>query len=294
MNKAKNVLIYAVLGLILIVSIGALVYPTFSSWWNSRTSSKAIAVYDETVSNMDDCEKKAVFAKAEKYNEQLSELSAPLSDYGEIVGYEDILDITGTGIMGYITIPKINVYLPVYHGTSPEVLNIAVGHLQGTSLPIGGNSRHAVISAHRGLPSSKLFTDIDQLVEDDIFTVTVLDEVFTYSVDSIDVVLPTETNKLLPVKDKDYITLMTCTPYGVNTHRLLVRGHRIDTEKPHNVRVPADAVPIDRSMGIPFIVGFMTVMLIVFWKIQSRLRRRIGLTEKYEKDGSITFERDKQ
>ena len=291
MNKAKNWLISAFLVMTLLISIGVLIYPTFSSWWNSRTQSRAIAKYDEAVSNMDNSEKTAIFEQAEKYNQALSELSAPLSEYDKVRGYESILDITGTGIMGYITIPKINLYLPVYHGTSPEVLNIAVGHLQGTSLPVGGKSRHAVISAHRGLPSSKLFTDIDQLVEDDIFTITILDEIFTYSVDDIKVVLPTEMDALAPVKDEDYVTLMTCTPYGVNTHRLLVRAHRIDTEKPHNVHVPADAVPIDRSRGIPFIVGIVTVMLIIFWNIQGRLRRSAGLTEEFEREKSISIKK---
>jgi len=219
--------------------------------------------------------------------DKLAELPSPLSDYANVSGYENVLDITGTGIMGYITIPKINVYLPIYHGTSPEVLNIAVGHLQGSTLPIGGTSRHSVISAHRGLPSSKLFTDIDQLVEDDTFTITILDEIYTYSVDNIEVVLPTELNSLNIIPDQDNVTLMTCTPYGINTHRLLVRAHRIDTYKPHEVRVPADAVPIDKMNCIPFIVAAVIILLILFWVIQGRMTRRFGLAEQFENSQHI-------
>ena len=169
--------------------------------------------------------------------------------------------------MGYIDIPKINTYLPIYHGTSPEVLNIAVGHIEGTSLPIGGKGRHSVISAHRGLPSARLFTDIDKLTENDTFSITVLDEVLEYEVDEINTVLPSEMDKLAPVPDMDYVTLMTCTPYGINTHRLLVRAHRIESDQPHTVKVNADAVPVDEIKVLPFIVIPVIILLILYWII---------------------------
>lgn len=287
MNKRSSILFYLFFGSILIIGIGIILYPSFSTWWNSRVQSQAISNYDKAVGDLGNEEKQKIFERAEKYNRKLAELPSPLSDYANVSGYENVLDITGTGIMGYITIPKINVYLPIYHGTSPEVLNIAVGHLQGSTLPIGGTSRHSVISAHRGLPSSKLFTDIDQLVEDDTFTITILDEIYTYSVDNIEVVLPTELNSLNIIPDQDNVTLMTCTPYGINTHRLLVRAHRIDTYKPHEVRVPADAVPIDKMNCIPFIVAAVVILLILFWVIQGHMTRRFGLAEQFENDHHI-------
>lgn len=282
MNKRSSILFYLFFGSILIIGIGIILCPSFSTWWNSRVQSQAISNYDKAVGDLGNEEKQKIFERAEKYNRKLAELPSPLSDYANVSGYENVLDITGTGIMGYITIPKINVYLPIYHGTSPEVLNIAVGHLQGSTLPIGGTSRHSVISAHRGLPSSKLFTDIDQLAEDDTFTITILDEIYTYSVDNIEVVLPTELNSLNIIPDQDNVTLMTCTPYGINTHRLLVRAHRIDTYKPHEVRVPADAVPIDKMNCIPFIIAAVVILLILFWVIQGRMTRRFGLAEQFE------------
>ena len=186
-------------------------------------------------------------------------------------------DVPGTGIIGYIDIPKIGVHLPVYHGTSPEVLNIAVGHLEGTSLPVGGAGCHSVISAHRGLPSAKLFTELDQLTEDDQFSISILDDIFTYEVDKISVVLPYETDALRPEPGKDLVTLMTCTPYGINTHRLLVRGHRIDTvaaededAEAHRIRIPADAILIDNMTALPFLIVPLAVILIIYWSLSGK------------------------
>ena len=175
--------------------------------------------------------------------------------------------------MGYISIPKIQVELPIYHGTSAEVLNVAVGHLQGSSFPVGGENTHAVISAHRGLPSAKLFSDLDQLVEGDTFTVTILDEVLTYEVEKIFIVKPDELDKLAIIPGGDYVTLMTCTPYGVNSHRLLVRAHRVDTVYPHNVKVAADAVQLDSMSVVPFIAAPLFVGLLVFWIVSSRQQK---------------------
>lgn len=271
MKKSKRSLI---VNIILIAALAAglciMIYPSFSNWWNSNKQSRAIATYDRKVSSMDNAEKEKQLERARKYNSELAKLSAPLSEYTELKGYDQILDITGTGIIGYIEIPKINTYLPIYHGTSPEVLNVAVGHLEGTSFPIGGKGCHAVISAHRGLPSAKLFTDIDQLAEDDIFRITVLDEVLEYEVDETATVLPYEMDRLSAVPDKDYVTLMTCTPYGINTHRLLVRAHRLETDAPHVVKVPTDAIPVDEIKVLPFIVIPVLAGLVIFWVFTGR------------------------
>ena len=291
MSKKKNTITTFIIVLMLVSGLCLTLYPSFSNWWNARLQTRAIIKYDQTVSQMDNAEKERIIAKAEEYNRKLAELSDPLGKPKEIAGYEDILDITGTGIMGYITIPKINVYLPVYHGTSAEVLNVAVGHLQGTTLPIGGNSRHAVISAHRGLPSAKLFTDIDQLVEDDTFTITILDEVLTYEIDQIETILPSDTEKLRIQQDMDCVTLMTCTPYGINTHRLLVRGRRIDTVYPRNVRVPADAVMVDDMTVWSAIVVFVLLLLLIWWFISEKLRGSRRFTQ--EKVYDIPLRRDK-
>ena len=270
MKNKRSLIVNILLVTALVAGLGIMIYPSFSNWWNSNKQSRAIAIYDQAVSNMDRAEKEKQLERARKYNRELAKLSTPLSEYESISGYDDILDITGTGIIGYIEIPKINTYLPIYHGTSPEVLNVAVGHLEGTSLPIGGKGCHSVISAHRGLPSAKLFTDIDQLTENDTFRITVLDEVLDYEVDEIATVLPYEMDRLAAVPNEDLVTLMTCTPYGINTHRLLVRAHRIDTEQPHAVKVLADAMPVDEIKVLPFIITPVLICLILFWVFTGR------------------------
>lgn len=270
MKKKNSFIINLVLVAVLAAGLCIMLYPSFSNWWNSNKQTRAIAMYDETVSNMESQDRERQLERARKYNSELAKLSSPMSEYKDIKGYEQTLDITGTGIMGYIEIPKINTCLPIYHGTSPEVLNIAVGHLEGTSLPIGGKGCHSVISAHRGLPSAKLFTDIDKLTENDTFTITVLDEVLEYEVDEINTVLPHEMDKLAPIPDMDCVTLMTCTPYGINTHRLLVRAHRIDRELPHVVKIPADAVPADELKVLPFIVIPVLICLVMYWSFTGR------------------------
>ncbi len=190
-------------------------------------------------------------------------------------GYTDTLDVSGTGIMGYITISKIGVELPIYHGTSDGVLQVAAGHLEGSSLPVGGAGTHAVISAHRGLPSAKLFTNLDELEVGDTFTITVLDRVLTYEVDQISIVLPTETDLLQPVEGKDYVTLMTCTPYGINTHRLLVRGKRIENaENQKHIRVTADALRIEPIIVAPALAVPMLLVVLVVMLAVPHLRKR--------------------
>ncbi|MCR5599649.1 MAG: class C sortase [Ruminococcus sp.] len=279
MSKKKNIITTLFLILMLLMGLFLMLYPSFSNWWNSKRQSKAISNYEKTVAEMDDSTKKELLIKAEEYNLRLAELSDPFTEYDSISGYDDILDITGTGVMGYIDIPKINLFLPIYHGTSDEVLNIAVGHMQGSSLPIGGIGCHSVISAHRGLPSAKLFTNIDQLIEDDTFTITVLDEVLTYEVDQTEVILPYETNKLAIVPNMDCVTLMTCTPYGINTHRMLVRAHRIDTASPHCVKVPADGIMADDMTVYTVIAAAVLIILLIFWIVSEHLLKCRSVTK---------------
>lgn len=279
-KKASDILLTALLVLIMLAGIAIFLYPSFSSWWNDRTQTKIIEEYNKAVGVLDTSQKDEMLDQAHAYNAALASLADPMSQYEALTDYSGVLNIPGTGIIGYIDIPKIGVHLPVYHGTSPEVLNVAVGHLEGTSLPVGGKGSHAVISAHRGLPSAKLFSDLDQLTEDDQFSISVLDDIFTYEVDQINVVRPYETELLRPEPDKDLVTLMTCTPYGINTHRLLVRGHRIDTviseeedegdETVRRVRIPADAILVDQMISLPFVIVPLVIVLIIYWTITGR------------------------
>lgn len=223
----------------------------------------------------------AYFEAADAYNQRLAATPNSFFTPEQVSGYDETLDVSGTGIMGYITIPRIGVELPVYHGTSDGVLQVAAGHLEGSSLPVGGAGTHAVISAHRGLPSAKLFTNLDELEAGDTFTITVLDRVLTYEVDRISIVLPTETDLLQPVEGQDYVTLMTCTPYGINTHRLLVRGHRVNTrESQKHVRVTADATRIDPIITAPVIALPMLAVLLIWLLVTTRKRPKAGKHEK--------------
>lgn len=273
-KKKTDIISTVILLFILLVGLSVMFYPTVSDWWNSRVQSRAIANYDQTIQHIDPHRYDEIWAEANEYNKKLADLYAPFSNADEISGYDDILDLSGTGIMGYITIPVIKVELPVYHGTSAEVLNIAAGHLKGSSLPVGGKNTHAVISAHRGLPSARLFTDLDQLVKGDTFTITILDQIFTYEVEEILIVNPDEMDKLSIIPDGDYVTLMTCTPYGVNTHRLLIRSHRIDTVYEKTVKVIADAVQVDPMLVVPVIAFILLIFLIIFWIVSSKNKPR--------------------
>lgn len=250
-----------------------MLYPTVSDWWNSKVQSRAVASYNEAVAQMDDGETERILAEAQEYNRQLAGLYAPFSEYDSIPGYEDILNISGTGIMGYISIPVIKAEFPIYHGTSAEVLNVAAGHLEGSSFPVGGADTHAVISAHRGLPSAKLFTDLDKLVVGDTFTITVLDRVYTYEVEEILIVKPEEIDKLAIIPGGDYVTLMTCTPYGVNTHRLLLRSHRIETIYDKEIKVSADALQVDRMTVIPAVFVPLLILLFIYWRVTGRRKK---------------------
>ena len=248
--------------LVFLVGLSVVLYPTVSDWVNRRNASRALVSYDETVNALSDADYEACFAAADDYNRRLAATENAFYKPELVSGYEQTLDLSGTGIMGYITIQKIGVELPIYHGTGEGVLQVAAGHLQGSSLPVGGAGTHAVISAHRGLPSAKLFTNLDELEVGDTFTVTVLDRVLTYEVDRISIVLPNETDLLQPTPGKDYLTLMTCTPYGINTHRLLVRGHRVETvENQKHIRVTADAVRVQPAVVAPLLAVPLLVLL---------------------------------
>jgi len=270
-----------ILVIVLLAGLAIFLYPTISNWWNERVQSRAVATYDEAVADLTEESYTAYLEAAEAYNEALAEVgSASAITDPDLVDedYWELLDITGTGIMGYITIDKIDVQLPIYHGTDTAVLAAGAGHLEGTSLPVGGESTHAVISAHRGLPSALLFTNLDELEVGDTFSITVLDQVLTYKVDQITIVLPEEIENLYIEEGKDYCTLMTCTPYGINTHRLLVRGVRTDNADAR-MHVSAEAYRIDTLTVAAAIAVPLLAALLVWVLVRTR---KIKKTEKSE------------
>jgi sortase A len=254
--------------LIFLAGLCLLLYPTFSNWWNSFHQSRAIAAYVEAVEDMSQAQREAMLAQAQEYNQKIaSQGNAFVLTEEQEAAYRDTLDVSGTGIMGYIHIPKIGVSLPIYHGTDETVLQVAVGHLSGTSLPVGGESTHTVLSGHRGLPSAKLFTDLDELTVGDTFTLTVLGQTLTYQVDQIRTVEPDDTSELNIESGKDYCTLVTCTPYGVNSHRLLVRGVRVDVAEELGT-VASEAVKIPTylvipAVGVPLLLVLLALLLVV-------------------------------
>lgn len=250
--------------LILLVGLSLLLYPTFADWWNSFHQTQAIASYDEIMANMSDEDYSHLFEEALAYNRKLAAMDYPLMYHDEIPGYYDMLNVTANGVMGYISIEKINVQLPIYHGTSESVLQVAVGHVEGSSLPTGGEGTHCVLSAHRGLPSARLFTDLDKMEVGDTFVLTVIDRTMTYQVDQILIVQPHEVSALYAVDGEDHCTLVTCTPYGVNSHRMLVRGTRIENEKQQReIRVTADASIIEPVLVAPFVAAPILLALLV-------------------------------
>lgn len=263
-----------ILLLILLIGAGLIAYPSFANWWNSFHQSRAVASYAETAANMNTEEYERIISKAQAYNRKLSRSGILWTlDEDEEKEYKEQLDIATSGIMGYIDIPKIDVMLPIYHGIDESILQVAVGHIPGTSLPVGGKGSHCVVSGHRGLPSARLFTDIDKLVEGDTFTITVLNKTLTYEVDQIRTVLPTDLSDLQIEKGKDYVTLVTCTPYGINTHRLLVRGHRIENAD-GDASVIADALQIEPIYIAPFIAVPILILLIIGMFIMTGMRTR--------------------
>ena len=262
--------------LILVVGLSLMLYPSFSNWWNEAHQSRAIAAYSQEVSKLDENRYDELWQQAWEYNRSLvGRENAYLLDDSQKAEYERLLDVSGMGIMGYIEIPSLKVSLPIYHGTEESVLQVAVGHLEWTSLPVGGESTHCVLSGHRGLPSAKLFTDLDRLVVGDRFRLGVLDQVLTYEVDQILIVEPQDTEALLIEEGKDLCTLVTCTPYGINTHRLLVRGHRVETEKDaKNVRVTSDAIQIEPYLVAPVVAAPILLVLLLGLLIPKRRNKR--------------------
>ena len=255
--------------IILLIGLSVLLYPTISDYINNLHSSRAIVQYDAYVEEMSEEECEAILNQAEQYNKDLRELSFPFVDAETQLHSEYIsaLNVDGNNLMGYVSIPSIGVELPIYHGTSDAILNSAAGHLEGSSLPIGGESRHAVISAHRGLPSAKLFTDLDKVSVGDVFYITVLNQTLTYEVDQILIVEPDQMEALAVTEGEDYVTLQTCTPYGINTHRLLVRGHRVENET-GDVHVHADAYQVPVYIVIP-VIAIPTLIIVLILMILS-------------------------
>ena len=267
--------------LMLFIGVCGLLYPSVSQYWNSKTQTRAVENYREILDSLQPEDYDAFFKEAENYNAKLNELNFPLTDYHRLKGYNDILDLSGTGIMGYVSIPKLGVELPLYHGISAEVLNVACGHLEGTSLPIGGESTHCVLSAHRGLPHAKLFTELDKMEVGDTFTITVLNRTVTYQVDQIKVVLPNETNDVQIVAGEDLCTLLTCTPYGINSHRLLVRGTRIENAAPV-LHVTSNAYRIDSLVATPVVAAPILLILLIVLMIKYRDKGSKPLISKEE------------
>lgn len=273
MKNIKRRISTVVLVLLFCVGMFLLLYPVISDLWNSYHQSKAVSGYVENVNCIDEDRYKDIWARAEAYNAVLAENGNNWkTDEKELEEYNRQLNVDGTGIMGYIEIPVIECKLPVYHGTDEDVLQIAIGHIEGSSLPVGGESTHCVLSGHRGLPSARLFTDIDRLDIGDVFIVHTLDEELTYEVDRINIVLPNEIEKLAIEEGKDLCTLVTCTPYGVNSHRLLVRGHRVENRTEAAARrVIADATQIDpivvaSLVAIPMLLILLIVLLVTTGK----------------------------
>ena len=269
MRKKSGKSTTILLVLLLLVGLSVMLYPTISDWWNSKTQSRAVATYQKAANDLSDKENEEILSQARKYND--------------------------------ISIPTIRVELPIYHGTSDGVLNVAVGHLQGSSLPVGGADTHSVISAHRGLPSAKLFSDLDKLAEGDEFTITVLKEVYTYEVEAVYIVLPNEMDKLNIIPGEDHVTLTTCTPYGVNSHRLLVRAKRVETadDTKSVSKITADAVQLDSLMVVPFVAIPLFVVLLVWWFVDSKRKKishdeLVAMLDKPESDDNVENLPDKE
>jgi sortase A len=269
--------------LMLFIGVCGLLYPSVSQYWNSKTQTRAVENYQALLDSLKEEDYTAFFQEAEAYNKALFELEDHLVDYRYLAGYDEILNVSGNGIMGYVVIPKLGVELPVYHGISPEVLNIACGHLEGTSLPVGGENTHCILSAHRGLPHAKLFTDLDRMELGDTFTITVLDRTVTYQVDQIKVVRPNEIDDVRIIDGADHCTLLTCTPYGINSHRLLVRGTRIENAAPV-LYVTSDAYRIDSLVATPVVAAPILFVLLIVLMVKYREKGSKPLISKEEEE----------
>ena len=275
MKKKNNNWTTVFLVLLLLAGVSLLLYPSLSDYWNSMHQTRAIASYAETVSQLDTAQYDEMWKAAQDYNRSLAqrETAFALTDEQK-AAYESLLDVSGLGVMGYIEIPEIDCSLPIYHGTEESVLQVAVGHLEWSNLPMGGEGTHCVLSGHRGLPSAKLFTNLDKLAVGDTFLLRVLDEVLTYEVDQILIVEPEQVDALGIVPGEDYCTLVTCTPYGINTHRLLVRGHRVEnTPEAARMHVTADATQFDPLLVAPVLAIPVLLLLLMILLVPKRRRK---------------------
>lgn len=280
----KRIIIKSLPFAALFIGIFLILYPTVSEHINAMHQSKAIQSYNDITDTMSSEQHDKIIEAAREYNHRLSSAENPIIEPDKVAGYYSTLDITGTGIMGYLTIEKIKVELPIYHSVNDNVLQIAVGHLPGTSLPVGGKGTHTVMSGHRGLPSARLFTDLDKLEPGDIFYITVLSDVLTYQVDQIKTVKPYEIDDLKTAPDKDYCTLFTCTPYGINSHRLLVRGVRIETKEEYKVYVANDVFIVSPYIVAPIIAAPILLILLIILMVKGG--------KKPKKDASPTKEQE--
>ena len=260
----------------LAVGAGLLLYPSVANYWNSFHQTRAIMSYSDVVSQMDTADYERILKNARAYNKRLGQngIQWIMSD-AQKQDYQSQLKVEGSDVMGYVSIPKIHVRLPIYHGTDEAVLQTSIGHLEPTSLPVGGKSSHCSVSGHRGLPSARLFTDLDKMKEGDTWTMTVLNETVTYEVDQIRIVEPADLSNLMIEKKKDFATLITCTPYGINTHRLLIRGHRIPNAD-GDANLTADAIQIEPLYIAPFLAGLILIALLIAFLITTRRAKRGG------------------
>ena len=275
MKKKNNNWTTVFLVLLLLAGVSLLLYPSLSDYWNSMHQTRAIASYAETVSQLDTAQYDEMWKAAQDYNRSLAQRETAFALIDEQkAAYESLLDVSGLGVMGYIEIPEIDCSLPIYHGTEESVLQVAVGHLEWSNLPVGGEGTHCVLSGHRGLPSAKLFTNLDKLAVGDTFLLRVLDEVLTYEVDQILIVEPEQVDALGIVPGEDYCTLVTCTPYGINTHRLLVRGHRVEnTPEAARMHVTADATQFDPLLVAPVLAIPVLLLLLMILLVPKRRRK---------------------
>ena len=269
--------------LMLFIGVCGLLYPSVSQYWNTKTQTRAVENYQEILNSLQKEDYEVFFQAADDYNEALAALPTPLLDYTSLQGYREILNVNGNGVMGYVNIPKLGVELPLYHGVSAEVLNIACGHLPGTSFPVGGMDTHCVLSAHRGLPHAKLFTELDKMELGDTFQLVVLDRTLTYQVDQIKVVRPEEINDVQIIPGEDLCTLLTCTPYGVNSHRLLVRGTRIENAPPA-LYITSDAYRIDSLVATPVVAAPILLILLIVLMVKYRDKGTKPLISKEEEE----------
>ena len=276
MKQATSKIFTLILLIIFFIGLSVLLYPALSQYWNSRVQSKAIIDYDRMMQSMSEEDFTAEWDKANEYNAKLRKLPFPLRDHKKLEKqYNAACNIGGDGIMGYIVIDKLQLEIPIYHGGSDAVLNVACGHFEGSSLPVGGESTHSVLMAHRGLPHAKLFTNLDKMQVGDTFVINMMGQQLTYEVVQIKIVLPDDVSDVQIVRGEDYCTLVTCTPYGINTHRLLVQGTRIETIRHREIYITSDAFLVDRIIVTPIVampILFVLIVIVIFKPVKKKFK----------------------